>query len=108
MKKDLLESIVLKALQETLTGKNLTIIVDEIYKQHNAKLLGDNPVKTLEKELLRINKSITNIMNAIEQGIITDTTKDRLQELESTRKDLQEKLIFERMQEKTVLDKKSH
>ena len=107
MKKDLLESIVLKALQETLTSKNLTVIVDEIYKQHNAKLLGDNPVKTLEKELLRINKSINNIMNAIEQGIITDTTKDRLQELESTRKDLQEKLIFERMQEKTVLDKKT-
>ena len=107
MKKDLLESIVLKALQETLTGKNLTVIVDEIYKQHNAKLLGDNPVKTLEKELLRINKSINNIMNAIEQGIITDTTKDRLQELESTRKDLQEKLIFERMQEKTVLEKKA-
>ena len=46
-------------------------------------------------------------MSAIEQGIITDTTKDRLQELESTRKDLQEKLIFERMQEKTVLDKKT-
>ena len=46
-------------------------------------------------------------MNAIEQGIITDTTKDRLQELETTRKDLQEKLIFERMQEKTVLDKKT-
>lgn len=77
------------------------------WKQHNAKLLGDNPVKTLEKELLRINKSINNIMNAIEQGIITETTKDRLQELESTRKDLQEKLIFERMQEKTVLDKKT-
>ena len=107
MKKDLLESIVLKSLQETLTGKNLSVIVDEIYKQHNAKLLGDNPVKTLEKELLRINKSINNIMNAIEQGIITDTTKDRLQELESTRKDLQEKLIFERMQEKTVLEKKA-
>ena len=107
IKKDLLESIVLKALQETLTGKNLTVIVDEIYKHHNAKLLGDNPVKTIEKELLRINKSLNNIMNAIEQGIITDTTKDRLQELETTRKDLQEKLIFERMQEKTVLDKKT-
>ena len=66
-----------------------------------------NSYKTIEKELLRINKSINNIMNAIEQGIITDTTKDRLQELESTRKDLQEKLIFERMQEKTVLDKKT-
>ena len=106
IKKDLLESIVLKALQETLTGKNLSVIVDEIYKQHNAKLLGDNPVKMLEKELLQINKSINNIMKAIEQGIITDTTKERLQELENTRKDLQEKLIFERMQEKVVLDKK--
>ena len=80
IKKDLLESIVLKALQETLTGKNLSVIVDEIYKQHNAKLLGDNPVKMLEKELLQINKSINNIMKAIEQGIITDTTKERLQE----------------------------
>ena len=29
-----------------------------------------------------------------------------MQELENTRKDLQEKLIFERMQEKVVLDKK--
>ena len=105
IKKDLLESIVLKALQETLTGKNLSVIVDEIYKQHNAKLSGDNPVKMLEKELLQINKSINNIMKAIEQGIITDTTKERLQELENTRKDLQEKLIFERMQEKVVLDK---
>ena len=93
-------------MQETLTGKNLSVIVDEIYKQHNAKLLGDNPVKILEKELLQINKSINNIMKAIEQGIITDTTKERLQELENTRKDLQEKLIFERMQEKVVLDKK--
>ena len=89
-----------------MTGKNLSVIVDEIYKQHNAKLLGDNPVKMLEKELLQINKSINNIMKAIEQGIITDTTKERLQELENTRKDLQEKLIFERMQEKVVLDKK--
>ena len=30
-----------------------------------------------------IEKRITNLMNAIEQGIITDTTKNRLAELES-------------------------
>ena len=46
-------------------------------------------------------------MHAIEQGIITDTTKERLQELEQSRKELQEKLIFERMQEQVVLDKKT-
>ena len=78
IKKDLLEKLVLQALQDTLTGKNLELIVDEIYKQHNAKLLGENPVKMLEKELLKINKSISNIVKAIEQGIITETTKGRL------------------------------
>ena len=46
-------------------------------------------------------------MHAIEQGIITDTTKERLQELETTRRELQEKLLFERMQEQVVLDKKT-
>ncbi len=102
----MLESIVLNALKETLTGKNLSIIADEIYKQHNAKLLGENPVKILEKELTQINKAINNIMKALELGIITDSTKERLQELETTRRELQEKLIFERMQEKTVLEKK--
>lgn len=107
IKKDLLDNLVIKSLQDTLTGKNLSILVDEIYKQHNAKLLGENPVKILEKELTQINKSISNIMKAIEQGIITDTTKERLQELETTRRELQEKLIFERMQEQVVLDKKT-
>ncbi len=107
IKKDILDEIVIKALQETLTGKNLSIIVDEIYRQYNNKLLNDNPVKMLEKELSQINKSISNIMIAIEQGIITDTTKERLQELETNRRELQEKLILERMQEQVVLDKKT-
>ena len=107
IKKDMLDNIVVKTLQETLTGKNLSVIVDEIYRQHNAKLMGENTVKLLEKELTQINKSISNIMRAIEQGIITDTTKERLQELEKSRQELQEKLIFERMQEQTVLDKET-
>ena len=107
IKKDLLDSLVIKALQETLSGKNLSIIVDEIYRQYNAKLLSDSPIKLLEKELSQINKSISNIMIAIEQGIITDTTKERLQELEEKRRELQEKLIFERMQEQVVLDKRT-
>lgn len=106
VKKELLDSIVIQALQSTLTGKNLSVLVDEIYKQHNAKLIGENPVKRLEKELSQTNKSIGNIMKAIEQGIITDTTKERLTELETKRRELQEKLILERMQEQVVLSKK--
>jgi len=106
IKKDVLDNLVINALQETLTGKNLSVIVDEIYKQHNAKLFGDNPVKRLEKDLIQTNKALSNLMKAIEQGIITDTTKERLQELETTKKELQEQLIMARMQEQTPIDKK--
>ena len=43
----------------------------------------------------RLNTSISNILTAIEKGIITETTKSRLEELEQQRNDLQEKLIIE-------------
>lgn len=106
IKRDTLDSIVVKALQETLTGKNLSIIVDEIYKQHNEKQTNENVVKLIEKEISQVKKSINNIVKAIEQGIITDTTKERLQELENSQCALQEKLIHERMKEQVVLEEK--
>ena len=96
IQKDLLDNIVLQALQNTLTGANLALVVDEIYRQHNAKLLGENPVKLLEKELAQINKAINNILKAIEQGIITDTTKERLQELETRQAELERQALIEK------------
>lgn len=68
--------------------------------------MGETTIKLLEKELSQINKSIGNIMKAIEQGIITYTTKERLEELENSRREIQEKLILERMKEQVILDKK--
>ena len=106
IKRDVLDNIVIKALQKTLTGKNLSLMVDEIYKQHNAKLADENTVKLLEKEITQIKKSISNVMKAIEQGIITDTTKERLQALECSQRELQEKLILEQMKKQVVLDRK--
>ena len=49
----------------------------------------------MKSEMQRLNTSISNILTAIEKGIITETTKSRLEELEQQRNDLQEKLIIE-------------
>lgn len=38
---------------------------------------------TLKSDLQRVNKTITNIMSAIEKGVVTNTTKSRLEELET-------------------------
>ena len=59
----------------------------------------------LKKQLAETTRGIDNILNAIEQGIITDSTKERLETLERAKKSL----IFEIAKEEAVkprLDKK--
>lgn len=46
-------------------------------------------LKLLQQQLSKTNKKINNMLNAIEQGIIIDSTKQRLQELESKKKDIE-------------------
>ena len=46
------------------------------------------PLKTLEKALAQTNKSLSNLLKAIENGIFSDTTKARLDELEAQKKAL--------------------
>ena len=43
----------------------------------------------LKQSLAELNKSIDNILAAIEQGIFTQSTKQRLEELESKKKDVE-------------------
>ena len=51
----------------------------------------------LKSELQEIEKRLRNLIDAIEQGIITPTTKERLQELE------QEKARLEEQDRKSVV-----
>lgn len=51
----------------------------------------------LEKQLNKTNTAIENMLTAIEQGIITDSTKVRLQELEDKKKDLELQIIQEKL-----------
>ena len=51
----------------------------------------------LQERLKETNKRIKNLMSAIEQGIITSTTKERLEELEEERRDLEGQIAREEM-----------
>ena len=50
----------------------------------------------LEREMAEVEKSLGNVMAAIEQGIITPTTKNRMAELEEQKKDLEIKIAKEK------------
>ena len=63
-------------------------------KEHDE---GDIPL--LEKQLREVDNKLKNVMSAIEQGIITSTTKARLQELESRKLELSDAIDLAHLNE---------
>ena len=55
----------------------------------------NNLLNSLKRDLQKTNTSISNLLSAIEKGIFTTTTKQRLEELEEQKKELSEKLLIE-------------
>lgn len=50
-----------------------------------------------EQQLSEVNTGINNLLNAIQQGILTKSTKTRLEELESARDELENKIACEKL-----------
>lgn len=65
--------------------------------EYNLSIQGkESPMlKSLKKQLAQTDTAIENMLNAIEQGIITKSTKKRLDELESTKENLETEIAKE-------------
>ena len=74
------------------TIERMADAVMKLQKEENTVL----PVLT--KQLKNTQKGIDNMLDAIQQGIITASTKQRLDELEEAKKKLEISIIQEKMQ----------
>lgn len=61
---------------------NIKKIAQSIYNVHKNETADNTALKLIEKKRAEAVKAQNNIVKAIEQGIITETTKSRLTELE--------------------------
>lgn len=68
-------------------------VVDIQKKEHDDTSM----LRYYEGQLKETNTAIRNIMKAIEAGIITDTTRERLMELEATKGDLETEIAKEKI-----------
>lgn len=59
---------------------------------YNDRKEAEGHIGILEDQLADVQRSLKNIMSAIEQGIVTETTKSRLLELESERSEIEGKI----------------
>ncbi len=83
IQKQFLEDIVVKETAKVLASEhNLELIANAIIEQNKNAVNDNTNLKMLEKQKAQAEKSTKNIVKAIEQGIITEATKTRLQELE--------------------------
>lgn len=103
-KKEWLERTVVEfTVQQVLTDENIEKISTRAMELIEKELQDTSILIGLQERLKETNKRIKNLMSAIEQGIITSTTKERLEELEEERRDLEGQIAREEMKKPLLM-----
>lgn len=100
VKKDWIERIVIDyTVKFIMDDKLIDIIADRILS-----LLGEENrrIPQLKARLKEIEKGIENILNAIQMGILTSSTRERLEQLEASKQEVQERLWKEELKKPTI------
>lgn len=100
VKKEWIEDIVVKHTHEMMIDDNVIEDIAGIVFRNAKK---ENPaIQLLKQRLSETENTLNNLLRAIEEGIITPTTKQRMIELEQTRDEIKLKLIKEEMKKPTI------
>ena len=108
MRKEDLENLVI----DTIIGElNKNQVIDRAVKfmlDYQEKSLRENVrLTSLVKEQKQLETSLNNLMRAVEQGLMTNTTKHRLMEIESRLEELKRLIAIERNKEVVILSEKA-
>lgn len=87
IKKGWIENLVVLEIRKKL--EDARFIDDIVHAFIEFQTAENTVIPHLKQSLAELNKSIDNILAAIEQGIFTQSTKQRLEELESKKKDIE-------------------
>lgn len=95
MRKNWIEDIVIKEITKIIFDNDtIESIISMVLKIQSE----DNKVIPLyESQIMSIQKSIDNMLNAIQAGVFTESTKERLEELENSKKTLEAQIAAEKL-----------
>ena len=88
---DLVVNETMKMVMDDATVEAIVSMLMDLQDRENAN------IPLFEQQLRETNTAIGNILNAIQQGILTKSTKERLEELENRRDELENKLANEKL-----------
>ena len=107
VRKDPLEKLVADSIiQELNSPKTIDSIVKALLKMQDSNNKNNPLLSLLIKERNQTETVINNIMDAIEKGVVTNTTTKRLKENEQKLEDLERKIIIEKSKTNVQLTEK--
>lgn len=93
--KETFENFVLNNVLKVLTNsKYVDVIIDTLFKIQETQ--SNSIINSLVKEYKQAESSLNNIMKAIEQGIVNNTTNKRMKELENQLEDIDRQILIEK------------
>ena len=88
---DLVVNAVMRMIMDDSAIGAIVVMLMDLQNRENTSL------PLYERQLAEINKAIENLLNAIQQGILTRSTKARLEELEAARDEAESRIACEKM-----------
>lgn len=100
VRKNFIEELVLKHTTKLLFDDEYIHKIATAAYQYQQK--ENSVIPVLKKQIAEVERGLKNLIAAIEQGIISESTKDRLNELEKSKKSLNESLAIEQLKRPTL------
>lgn len=95
VKKDWIEDLVIKHTMEMVNNDKVIEAIVAMLMDLQERENIDLPL--YEQQLRDVERNIANLLNAIQQGILTKSTKARMEELEAAKEDLEIRIANERI-----------
>lgn len=106
-RKELLEDIIIQyTVKDILNPKHFKMIAKKCLEIQQADNKINDILLMLKKQLTATKTKINNLMNAIEAGIITTSTKDRLEQLEQEKYKLELEISTQQLNSNRLLSEK--
>ena len=88
VRRDHMEQFIATALRDTMLTDEAVQALATAAIEYQSRYITNNKLESLKNQLADVNRSLNNLVNAIEAGIFSATTQSRLAELETQKRDL--------------------
>ena len=93
--KDMIENTVIKAVMEKIMDDDLMEQLS--YRLYDLQMQSSTILPALQQQLADVENGINNMLDAIQKGIVLESTKKRLSDLENRKKELEIEIAQEQI-----------